>query len=145
VARGGAAAIGATYMPTEMVLWYWTPSVGTVPLSRVIEVPALECEWPLGGLLGMSDDGTSVMGFTKEYWWSTIDTMWIATVSAGGCTSADYNGDGEYGDDADIEAFFACLAGRCCLKCINTDVNVDSVTDNADTEAFFRALASGEC
>ncbi len=29
------------------------------------------------------------------------------------CGSADFNGDGDLGTDADIEAFFACLSGAC--------------------------------
>jgi hypothetical protein len=62
------------------------------------------------------------------------------------CT-ADFNNDGDTGTDADIESFFACLAGACCPACPpNTDFNGDgdSGTD-ADIEAFFRVLAGGSC
>jgi hypothetical protein len=61
-------------------------------------------------------------------------------------SSADFNGDGDSGTDADIEAFFACLAGDCCLRCGSADFNGDgdSGTD-ADIEAFFRVLAGGSC
>jgi glucose/arabinose dehydrogenase len=61
------------------------------------------------------------------------------------CGSADYNGDGDTGTEADIEAFFACLSGQCCDAC-NPDFNGDgdSGTD-ADIEAFFRVLAGGTC
>ena len=31
--------------------------------------------------------------------------------------SADFNNDGDPATDADIEAFFACLAGNCCATC----------------------------
>jgi hypothetical protein len=61
------------------------------------------------------------------------------------CGSADFDGDGSPGTDADIEAFFACLAGRCCENCPQDfDDDGDSGTD-ADIEAFFRVLAGGAC
>jgi hypothetical protein len=56
----------------------------------------------------------------------------------------DHNGDG--GTDADIEAFFACLAGNCCATCGTADFNGDGDTGtDADIEAFFRVLAGGSC
>ena len=62
------------------------------------------------------------------------------------CGSADFDGDGDTGTDADIEAFFACLAGNCCASCGSSDFNRDgdSGTD-ADIEAFFRVLGGGAC
>jgi hypothetical protein len=61
------------------------------------------------------------------------------------CGSADFDGDGSPGTDADIEAFFACLAGRCCEGCgADFDDDGDTGTD-ADIEAFFRVLAGGAC
>jgi probable HAF family extracellular repeat protein len=61
------------------------------------------------------------------------------------CT-ADFNGDGDSGTDADIESFFACLSGTCCTSCGRADFNNDgdSGTD-ADIESFFRVLAGGSC
>jgi hypothetical protein len=68
--------------------------------------------------------------------------------SGPGCGTSDFNGDGESGTDADIEAFFACLAGNCCATCwhLGADFNADgdSGTD-ADIESFFRVLAGGPC
>jgi hypothetical protein len=64
------------------------------------------------------------------------------------CGTADFNGDGDTGTDADIEAFFACLAGTCCPTCYagGADFNADGDTGtDADIEAFFRVLAGGEC
>jgi hypothetical protein len=60
--------------------------------------------------------------------------------------SADFNGDGDTATDADIEDFFACLAGNCCAACGSADFNGDgdSGTD-ADIESFFRVLAGGAC
>jgi|GEM_PF-2234367 hypothetical protein len=78
------------------------------------------------------------------------DALVIATPVGGGpsCGTADFDGDGDVGTDADIEAFFACLAGNCCASCwhlgADFDGDGDSGTD-ADIEAFFRVLAGGEC
>ncbi len=64
------------------------------------------------------------------------------------CGGADFDGDGDAGTDADIEAFFACLSGDCCATCwpggSDFDTDGDSGTD-ADIEAFFRVLAGGSC
>jgi hypothetical protein len=61
------------------------------------------------------------------------------------CTP-DFNGDGDVGTDADIEAFFACLAGRCCGRCGSSDFNNDGDTGtDADIEAFFRVLGGQAC
>jgi hypothetical protein len=60
--------------------------------------------------------------------------------------SADFDGDGDLGTDADIEAFFACLSGNCCLACEGADFNGDGDTGtDADIESFFRVLAGGAC
>jgi hypothetical protein len=60
--------------------------------------------------------------------------------------SADFNNDGDTGTDADIEAYFACLAGNCCDTCGSADFNGDGdVGTDADIESFFRVLAGGSC
>ncbi len=67
---------------------------------------------------------------------------------AGGCGTADFDGDGDVGTDADIEAFFACLGGNCCGTCFpgGADFNGDGDTGtDADIEAFFRVLSGGNC
>jgi hypothetical protein len=64
------------------------------------------------------------------------------------CGSADFDCDGDTGTDADIGAFFACLAGSCpAAPCdSNADFNKDGDTaTDADIEAFFRVLAGGNC
>jgi serine protease AprX len=62
------------------------------------------------------------------------------------CGTADFNNDGDYGTDADIEAFFACLAGTCCPACGTSDFNADGdFGTDQDIEAFFRVLAGGNC
>ena len=64
------------------------------------------------------------------------------------CGTADFDGDGDTATDADIEAFFGCLAGTCCATCwhlgADFDGDGDSATD-ADIEAFFRVLAGNPC
>jgi spore coat protein A len=65
-----------------------------------------------------------------------------------GCGSADFDGDGDVGTDADIEAFFACLAGSCCPSCYpgGADFNADGdVGTDSDIESFFPVLAGGPC
>jgi len=60
--------------------------------------------------------------------------------------SADFNNDGDSGTDADIEAFFACIAGHCCPTCGSPDFNNDGDTaTDADIESFFRVLGGGPC
>jgi hypothetical protein len=64
------------------------------------------------------------------------------------CGSADFNCDGAVATDADIESFFACLAGSCPPPpCTSTaDFNGDgAVATDQDIEAFFRVLAGGSC
>jgi hypothetical protein len=60
--------------------------------------------------------------------------------------SADFNGDGDIGTDADLEAYFACLGGDCCPSCGAADFNADrDIGTDADIESFFRVLAGGPC
>jgi hypothetical protein len=74
----------------------------------------------------------------------------VARYSFGGvcCGSPDFNCDGDIGTDADIEAFFGCLAGNCpAPPCANgADFNGDGdLGTDADIEAFFRVLGGGAC
>jgi subtilisin-like proprotein convertase family protein len=93
---------------------------------------------------------------TAEDWWVSDTGVLTAfalrtetpTQCGRTCGSADFNCDGDTGTDADIEAFFACLAGNCpgapCPS--NADFNGDGDTGtDADIEAFFRVLAGGAC
>jgi len=62
------------------------------------------------------------------------------------CNSPDFDGDGDTGTDADIEAFFACLGGECCDNCGSPDFNNDGdFGTDLDIEAFFRVLGGGAC
>jgi hypothetical protein len=64
------------------------------------------------------------------------------------CGNSDFNGDGDFGTDQDIEAFFACLAGNCCATCWpgGSDFNGDGdFGTDQDIESFFRVLGGGPC
>jgi hypothetical protein len=64
------------------------------------------------------------------------------------CGTVDFDGDGDVGTDADIEAFFACLAGNCCPTCWHLGADFDADGDagtDADIESFFRVLSGGPC
>ena len=64
------------------------------------------------------------------------------------CGTSDFDGDGDSGTDADIEAFFACLAGTCCPTCFigGADFNGDGDTGtDLDIESFFSVLGGGAC
>jgi hypothetical protein len=65
-----------------------------------------------------------------------------------GCDSVDFDCDGDLGTDADIEAFFACLAGSCPAATCGNDADFNNDGDlgtDADIEAFFRLLGGGGC
>jgi len=64
------------------------------------------------------------------------------------CGTSDFNGDGDFGTDQDIEAFFACLAGNCCGTCYpgGSDFNGDGdFGTDQDIESFFRVLGGSAC
>jgi hypothetical protein len=91
-----------------------------------------------------SDAGSYDVIFTNPCGSATSDAAQV-TISPP-CGSADFNGDGDTGTDADIEAFFACLAGSCCALCGSADFNGDGDTGtDADIESFFRVLSGGPC
>jgi hypothetical protein len=74
--------------------------------------------------------------------------VFYAAIPTYQCGSADFNCDGDVGTDADIESFFACLAGNCpSLPCTaSADFNADGdVGTDSDIEAFFRVLGGGAC
>jgi hypothetical protein len=80
---------------------------------------------------------------------AAVDDVLIAIRGCeSGCGTSDFNGDGDFGTDADIEAFFACLAGSCCPSCFPGGSDFDGDGDfgtDADIESFFRVLGGGAC
>jgi hypothetical protein len=88
----------------------------------------------------------AMLGLFKPGTPSTLSALIVAPSSL--CGSADFNCDGDIGTDADIEAFFACVAGNCpAAPCASSaDFNADGdVGTDADIEAFFRVLSGGTC
>ncbi|HYE62057.1 MAG TPA: hypothetical protein VD997_08670 [Phycisphaerales bacterium] len=78
------------------------------------------------------------------------DALIIATPvpTGNGCGTSDFNGDGDFGTDQDIEAFFACIGGNCCPTCFpgGSDFNGDGdAGTDQDIESFFRVLGGGNC
>ena len=70
----------------------------------------------------------------------------LTCTDVGGCGSADFDGDGDFGTDLDIEAFFACLGGNCCATCGSADFDGDGdFGTDLDIEAFFRVVGGGAC
>jgi hypothetical protein len=68
--------------------------------------------------------------------------------TGGDCGTSDFNGDGDFGTDQDIESFFACLGGTCCPTCWagGSDFNGDGdFGTDQDIESFFRVLGGGDC
>ena len=62
------------------------------------------------------------------------------------CGSADFNGDGDVGTDADIEAFLRACRGTAARRAGSADFNADGdIGTDADIESFFRVLGGGAC
>jgi hypothetical protein len=137
----------------------WNPNVGDIEvlhlgialgperLARSMVVDA-----PLDGF-GLRNAAT---GEREVYWFANHDELTgsirgtavvvPASILVAPCGTADFDGDGVGGTDADIEAFFACLAGHCCVMCGSADFDGDGdVGTDADIESFFRVLAGGSC
>jgi hypothetical protein len=93
--------------------------------------------------------GSATIGLFKPGTLASVDAVGLPVPTPPvACGTSDFNGDGDFGTDADIEAFFACLAGNCCPTCFvgGADFNMDGDTGtDADIEAFFRVLAGSPC
>jgi fibronectin-binding autotransporter adhesin len=97
-------------------------------------------------LIAASINGTftslDAPGFTVQYLSDRVRLVFGSPL----CDSVDFDGDGDTGTDADIEAFFACLGGSCCPTCGDPDFDNDGDTGtDADIEAFFTVLGGGPC
>jgi subtilisin-like proprotein convertase family protein len=123
----------------------------TVPGGFYAPSAAHNAASSLAPFIGQSAQGTWTMtvtdseqdGYTGSFMWS-LEVNPVAACAA--FCSADFNNDGDIGTDADIEAFFACLAGNCCATCGSPDFNGDGdIGTDADIESFFRVLGGGPC
>jgi probable HAF family extracellular repeat protein len=138
---------GHPFLPEEGLLW--TPSRGLMSAHDYLALAGIDMwGWLPSACFAITPDGRAIVGVATHYTDDTHATWeaFIATLPR--CGSSDFNRDGDSGTDADIEAFFACLAGDCCPTCdihgADFDGDADPATD-ADIEAFFRVLAGAPC
>jgi hypothetical protein len=86
--------------------------------------------------------------YSANFWEAGFDNLLVTVGTGPSCGNSDFNGDGDFGTDADIEAFFACLGGNCCATCWSggADFNGDGdIGTDQDIESFFRVLGGGQC
>jgi hypothetical protein len=145
----GAPAVGAPYADGQ----YWDDRSFAVPAGAVRADVAIYYQSTPKHYIEMLRDNnhTDNWGTTLYNLWSgtgrgTPIRMAIASIAVNGPCNGDFNGDGDTGTDADIEAFFACVAGNCCPTCASADFNGDGdAATDADIESFFRVFAGGSC
>jgi hypothetical protein len=121
----------------------WRPGAGVILSSTYFAAQGLTLPYLAGrAIAGVSANGRvfainqgPIQGYEPGY-----------VVELNRCGSADFNHDGDSGTDADIEAFFRCLAGSCCPLCDTADFDGDGDPGtDADIASFFRVLAGGAC
>jgi hypothetical protein len=106
---------------------------------------------PVGSILNPNSTRDGGTQYTPATGWVDIPRDFPFKVFgsvAPSCGNQDFNGDGDFGTDQDIEAFFACLGGNCCATCWpgGSDFNGDGdFGTDQDIEAFFRVLGGGTC
>jgi hypothetical protein len=139
ISADGSVMLG--YSGSEYCVW--PASGGIVLLSSYLQGFGVSlAEWANTTIEGMSGDATVLVGYGDHNGQRRAFLIRLRPT----CGSADYNHDGDVGTDADIDAFFACLAGTCCAACGPADFNGDGdVGTDADIEAFFRVLGGGSC
>jgi aminopeptidase N len=128
----------------------FTPAAALQPGPYTVSVSSINA---LSGGLALDGEtpGTTIVGggpFPSGNGVAGGAATWTFFVIASDCGTADFDGDGDTGTDADIEAFFACLAGSCCAMCYSGGADFDGDGDtgtDADIESFFRVLAGGNC
>src|SRR5262249_971591 len=98
----------------------WGGTGGEDPVTFSPRVPARRTR---GGVVGGVEGvrmTTMKAGYfySSNFWEAGFDNVRI-TLGTGSpaCGSSDFNGDGDFGTDQDIEDFFACLGGNCCAMC----------------------------
>ena len=141
----GAVIVGDAYTASaQRRAFIWTQTTGMLDLAAYLNSRGLSTAgWTLERARGISPDGLRIVGDGTH---NGLSRAFLISLPCLNCCAGDFNHDGDSGTDADIEAFFFCLAGSCCATCDPADYNGDgdSGTD-ADVEAFFRVLAGGPC
>jgi hypothetical protein len=133
---------------SRAAFWRGTPA-SWINLHSLL--PGGAALWANSRANGIYDDGTTtiIVGTAFNLTNNRSEAvLWTSLPPAPPCGTSDFNGDGDFGTDADIEAFFACLAGTCCPTCYEggSDFNADGdFGTDADIESFFRVLGGGSC
>jgi hypothetical protein len=158
-------------IPSDQILETWTADTGAVGWTPIL-VPFDSHSHPAlhdGQRYWFVAESTIGPGVNPIWVWSAQGNEFTATNSGPGTPwnsgpgaaigirvegtpahtcSADFDCDGAWGTDADLESFFACIAGACppppCTSSADYNGDGDVGTD-ADIEAFFRVLAGGHC
>jgi uncharacterized membrane protein len=144
----GAVIVGTSLISSSSAsnrAFRWTGQTGMRNLKELLQQAGASSVDPylLFTATAVSDDGRVIVGY--DYPPSFAPPEPFVAVFTRGC-DADFNGDGDVGTDQDIEAFFACLAGNCCLTCGSQDFDGDGdAGTDADIESFFSVLAGGAC
>jgi probable HAF family extracellular repeat protein len=150
----GSVVVGNLWLdgifPEAMI---WTSAGGTRLLQEALTAAGavIPQDWILTHAWDVSPDGRVIVGTAVDGDGETqgfAATLFGSPIGGGGCSTADFDGDGDSATDADIEAFFACLAGNCCSTCWSggADFNGDGdAATDADIEAFFRVLSGNPC
>src|SRR6185369_14879345 len=97
-------------------------STGQALLSAALENrPGCDFGWGIY-TIDLTQPAISVFGPQPLPWdGAQLQSVAIVPDQAGGTCNADFDGDGDIGTDADINAFFQCLGGNCCPTCGSPD------------------------
>jgi hypothetical protein len=140
------AASGIVIMVSAGEQLVWPSSAGLVSdVQGWLDTPGQNFGWAVIG-----GEGTlgSAMRVNSMESLSGPPSLLVTFSTGPTCGTSDFNGDGDFGTDADIEAFFACLGGNCCGECFEggSDFNGDGdFGTDQDIESFFRVLGGGAC
>jgi probable HAF family extracellular repeat protein len=142
----GSVIVGAGVLATGRDgAFIWSEDLGIVSLTDHLARLGIDVvDWRLELPTSITPDGRTIVGMGYH---RGVERGWIVTIPRL-CGSADFDCDGDTATDVDIEAFFACVAGRCPPPpCPNTaDFNGDGeAATDADIEAFFRVLTGNGC
>jgi probable HAF family extracellular repeat protein len=144
VSADGQRVVGVNNDGAGVIACIWQQGIGWRTVQEALSQAGLQTSgWGLTSALTISDNGMVIAGLGLNP--QGVQEGWIAVLphAPPPCPSADFNNDGDVGTDGDIEAFFACLGGNCCLFCGSADFNGDGdVGTDADIETFFHVLGS---
>jgi uncharacterized membrane protein len=144
----GSILVGRNLQTSPPLAIIWDTTNGLQDLNVVAAARGVNLAgWTLRHATGITPDGHTIVGEGTNPSGQT-EAYILHLPPPVLCGISDYNGDGDFGTDADIEAFFACLGGDCCPTCFagGSDFNGDGdFGTDADIEAFFRVLGGGAC